>query len=98
MTNLFIKSLNINVLKIYVFYLKKIFNFLNLKYSILQLPLKKSRITLIKSPHINKKSREQFEIKSHALTFKLVCNLDISIVRFILLNKPSTVQIKIKYK
>jgi hypothetical protein len=98
MMNLYIKSLNINVFKIYVFYLQKFFKSLDLKYSFLHLPIKTTRITLIKSPHVNKKSREQFEIKSHALNVKLICNLDISIIRFILLNKPSTIQIKIKYK
>ena len=98
MTNLYIKSLNLTVFKTYCFYLKKVFKFLDIKYSLLYLPLRKTRITLIKSPHVNKKAREQFEIKSHVLNFKLNCNLNISTIRFILLNKPSTVQIKIKYK
>ena len=72
MTNLLIKSLNITVLKIYVFFLRKISKFLNLRCSISQLPLRRSRITLIKLPPIDKKSGEQVETKSRGLIFKLM--------------------------
>ena len=98
MMHLNLKSLNKNLLKIYCFYLKKIFSFLRINYSILYLPRKNSRITLIKSPHINKKAREQFEIQSYSLHFKIACNFDIFLLRLILLNKPSIIQLKIKSK
>ena len=98
MIQLSLKSLNKNILKIYCFYLKKIFNFLKINYSLLYLPTKNSRITLIKSPHVNKKAREQFEIKFYSLNFNVTCNLDLSLLRLILLNKPSIIQLKLKYK
>lgn len=34
----------------------------NVKFSLTRLPKRKRKITLIKSPHVHKKSREQFEI------------------------------------
>jgi small subunit ribosomal protein S10 len=46
------------------------------EYSILQvsLPIKQKRFTVLRSPHIDKKSREQFEIKYH----KAILNLTLS--------------------
>ena len=40
----------------------KIFKRLNLKYTYFNLPLKKYRLTLNKSPHVNKKAKEHFEV------------------------------------
>jgi len=34
----------------------------NLSYSSINLPVKKERITLLKSPHVNKKAKDQYEI------------------------------------
>ena len=36
-----------------------------------RLPTKISKITVLKSPHIDKKSREQFEIRKHKAAFFL---------------------------
>jgi len=39
--------------------------------SITRLPTRIKKITLIKSPHVHKKSREQFEIRKHSRLFFL---------------------------
>jgi len=54
-------STNSQIKKIYIQYLKK---YLPVKTSIINLPTKKSRISLLKSPHVNKKAQEQFEQKN----------------------------------
>ena len=37
----------------------------NIEFSLTRLPKKKRKITLIKSPHVHKKSREQFEMTTY---------------------------------
>merc|ERR1711991_579617 len=54
-----IKTFNLNVLNLYLFFLKKAFHKLGIKFSIFFLPIKRKRITLLKSPHVNKTAREQ---------------------------------------
>jgi small subunit ribosomal protein S10 len=39
------------------------------------LPTKTQRFTVLRSPHVDKKSREQFEIKTHIKTLNLFLNL-----------------------
>jgi small subunit ribosomal protein S10 len=62
---LILKSVNINILNKFI----KILLELNLKLKNIQiknyasLPKKVIKITVLKSPHVNKKSKEQFEIK-----------------------------------
>lgn len=36
------------------------------------LPVKKKRITVIRSPHIHKKSREQYEFRTHKRTLHII--------------------------
>jgi len=93
-----IKSININSFKIYNFFLQKTLNKLNIKYSIIYLPIKQKRITLLKAPHVYKKAREQFEIKTFNSCIQIKNKIKQPIFEWLLLNKPSLVQIKITYK
>jgi len=45
--------------------LKKINKIQSVSASLIRLPTRIKKITLIKSPHVYKKSREQFEIRRH---------------------------------
>lgn len=45
-----------------------------LKVSFVRLPVKKKRITVLRSPHVNKKSREQLEVRLHNALFILNLN------------------------
>jgi small subunit ribosomal protein S10 len=40
-------------------------NFFKLNFKIQTLPVKKRKFTLLRSPHINKKAREQFELNTY---------------------------------
>lgn len=56
--------------------LKKI-QFLNIKHSnITTLPIKLQRFTVLRSPHIDKKSREQFEIRIYSKLITTFFNLE----------------------
>lgn len=60
------------------------------EYSVLQvsLPIKQKRFTVLRSPHIDKKSREQFEIKYHKTILNLTSLKD-TIDNIVLLSNNS---------
>ena len=96
--NLFdtICSIDKTLLGIYLTFLKNIFKKLNIVYTSTNLPLKIKKITLLKSPHVHKKAREQFEIKKFKKLF-IIKNLKLSkYLIFIFLNKPKFIKIKVK--
>jgi len=91
-----IKSLNNQILKMYKKLLEKKFLKIKVNYTVFCLPKKKKRITLLKSPHVNKSAREQFEIKQYSCLFGFKCLKDIKLVENLLINKPNTVSFKLK--
>ena len=50
------------------------------------LPTEKNVFTILRSPHVNKDSREQFEMRTHSKTVEALMRLDL----------PSGVEIEIK--
>lgn len=89
-------SIDKTLLGIYLTFLKNTFRKLNIVYTSTNLPLKIKKITLLKSPHVHKKAREQFEIKKFKKLF-IIKNLKLSkYLIFIFLNKPKFIKIKVK--
>jgi len=91
-----IKSLNKEALKIYPKTLSKIFKALDLNYSQFCLPTTKKRITLLKSPHVNKSAREQFEIQHYQVIISFATATNNKILTFLSLNKPKIITLSIK--
>jgi len=60
------------------------------------LPTKIERFTVLKSPHVDKKSREQFEIRTHKRLLDVVEPTAKTIDELRKLNLPAGVDIKIK--
>lgn len=60
------------------------------------LPVKKSIYTVLRSPHVNKKSREQFEMRVHKRLIELVDTNPDTISSLINLDLPAGVDISIK--
>lgn len=93
-----LNSLDLNSLKIFKQYVDKNFKNLNLNFQIVNLPIIKKRITLLKSPHVYKTAREQFELKRYK-TIIIIANTNLvnikQIVTF-LENKPKNIQLCIK--
>jgi len=82
---------------------QKLKNLLNLigKCSIIKLPIKIQKFTLLSSPHVNKKSREQVEIRTYKRLLVLsVKNKDIIYPLLNQLNSklPQGLSIKIVYR
>ncbi len=94
-----IKSLDKTSLLLYHRFLKLIFKKLALKSLNFQnLPLLRKRITLLKSPHVNKKAREQFELQIHRSVVIIKNVKNASNIKFLLINRPKNLKVKIKYK
>jgi small subunit ribosomal protein S10 len=74
------------------FFLKKLF----IKVSIVSLPKKRKRVTLLKSPHVNKKAKEQFEIFYYQTLVTIKEPIDFKNIQYLFLNKPKSIQLKIK--
>jgi ribosomal protein S10 len=71
---------------------------LNIEYKLVNLPKKKKRITLLKSPHVYKKAREQFESKVfNSLILIKNQNIKFNFLKFLIINKPKPLKIKILY-
>lgn len=92
-----LKSLNNKILKFYLNFLTKICKKLNINYSLIMLPSKTKKITVLKSPHVFKKAREQFQIKY----FNAACTIKAQafspeLLKFLYLNKPSTIKITLR--
>ena len=60
------------------------------------LPTKKERYTVLRSPHVNKKSREQFEIRTHKRLLDIQNPTAKTVDALKKLNLPAGVDIKIK--
>ncbi|MDP8219584.1 MAG: 30S ribosomal protein S10 [Candidatus Theseobacter exili] len=60
------------------------------------LPTKIERYTVLKSPHVNKKSREQFEMRTHKRLLDIIDPTAKTVDELKKLNLPSGVDINIK--
>ncbi|ADM89824.1 putative 30S ribosomal subunit protein S10 [Candidatus Zinderia insecticola CARI] len=79
-----IKSFNFKIIKKYIIELKKILKFNNIiLISEVFLPTKIERFNLLRSPHIDKKSRDQLEIRTHKRFLYILNNKKINILNII---------------
>ena len=60
------------------------------------LPTKKERFDLLRSPHVNKTSRDQLEIRTHLRVMEIVEPSDKTIDALMKLELPSGVEVEIK--
>lgn len=91
-----LKSLHKDSLNLYKNFLSKTLQSIKINFSICNLPKKKNRITLLKSPHVNKSAREQFEIKYYSTVIQLNDYINHKILEILLVNKPKSVSVSVK--
>ena len=91
-----IKSPHYESILIYKLFLQKILKSRNITHKSFFLPVKKKRITVLKSPHVNKSAREQFEFKNYKCAIFIKKDMSMKEVCFFLINKPKTIKINIK--
>jgi small subunit ribosomal protein S10 len=59
-------------------------------------PTRKSRYTVLRSPHIDKKSREQFEIRTHKRIIDILESTPQTVDALMRLDLPSGIDVEIK--
>ena len=91
-----IKSLHKESVKLYINFLQKMLRKIKVNFSIIALPEKKNRVTLLKSPHVNKSAREQFEIRYYRTLLKIKSDIDHKTLELLLINKPKSVTVSVK--
>ena len=60
------------------------------------LPTRIERYTLLRSPHVNKKARDQFEIRTHKRMMDIIEPTDKTVDALMRLDLPSGVDVEIK--
>ncbi len=60
------------------------------------LPVRKERFTVLRSPHVDKKSREQFEIRTHKRLLDIVEPTSKTVDALMKLELPAGVDVEIK--
>lgn len=90
---IFVSSSKKTLIK-YINLLNDFFKNLNINYSLLHLPTSKKRITLLKSPHVNKKSKEHFEINLYKVQVGLTF-FDNFLFKSIVANRPKSIKVKL---
>ncbi len=98
MKQIIIKSSCNYTLKAYVSYLDLLLKGLNINTSVFYLPSSERKITLLKSPHVYKKAKEQFKVATYKIVISvdITNNLSVNQIGYFLINKPKAVFIKIK--
>jgi ribosomal protein S10 len=86
-------------LNTYITFLTRLLSKFNIKFNKHTVPTKHRKITLLRSPHVYKKAKEQFQVSTFTVIISLKEN-NISTVfpiyLYCLINKPHTIKIKIK--
>jgi ribosomal protein S10 len=90
-----IKSASNQDLTNYNFFICKLIEYVGIQYRIVNMPKRRRRVTLLRSPHVYKKSKEQFEFRLHTTSIFLKGNLDLIKLKTILYNPPKSVLISI---
>jgi ribosomal protein S10 len=91
-----IQSVNKEALRFFREFLAINFKKIALPYSVLNLPTRTKKITLLKSPHVNKTAREQFQVKRYSSMFQIKEEIESGLLNAMLLNKPKVVMVKVK--
>lgn len=85
-------SLKKDVLYNYKNYISFILKKFNIGFKIILLPLKKKKKTLLKSPHVTKKAKENFELNFYR--FLVIINFNNRLVKVLRSNVPNTIHFK----
>ncbi len=94
-TTIKVIGFNTNTLSLYKLFLTKILKKLNLSYSLIKKIVHNKKITLLKSPHVHKKAREQFQLSKHSFIINTFVPRNLNVMYFLKLNKPNTIKTQI---
>lgn len=92
-----LSSLDKTIIKSYSHFLTKYLNTEQIKFSFISMPVKTKKLTLQRSPHVYKKAREQFQLSTHK-TIVLIEQVHSALLKHLLLAKPTSLNLVLKYK
>jgi len=93
---IYLKSKNLFLLNRFTDLIKQLFNLVGIPI-IYKMPVKIQRFTVLRSPHVNKKAREQFEIRTYSRVIQLMTNnknLMSTLVRAVIFKLPHSILLK----
>lgn len=90
-------SLEKNIIKSYIAFLTTHLNLKKIDVSLISMPVKTKVLTLQRSPHVYKKAREQFQFSTYKTVMTLSSN-NYMLLKHLLLAKPTSVNLVLKYK
>ena len=88
-----LQSLDKKILQIYIKFLKTSFKKLNICFNQSFLPKKIKKITFLRSPHVYKTAREQFQLIKYNFVFFIFSLKNYKIIKQFILNKPYEIKI-----
>lgn len=91
-----LKTLEKSILIVYNRFLQNLFAKLKIKGKFFSLPKRTKKITLLRSPHVYKKSREQFEFNSYKQIIVITSGCNLAFLKYLILNKPAEIKLTIK--
>ena len=92
-----LKSFNNTNINLFLnFLIKKFNNYLGYKFNIIRLPKTIKKYTVLRSPHINKKAREQFQLCSYKRLLDIYSTTSKTVDALMKLELPSGVEVEIK--
>ena len=87
-----VSSTNLFSVQVYVNFVCKVLAINTKRVSTSVFPIRKRVVTLLKSPHVYKKSKEQYQIKKYRVVIvSPACLCNRNLFKFFLLNKPKSV-------
>jgi ribosomal protein S10 len=92
-----IKTIEQQKSKQYISFITKILKNLKVFFKIINYPTKIKRLTLLKSPHVNKKAMEHFHLKSNksSIIIKMKPENHIFFYKILILNKPKFIKMNL---
>lgn len=84
-----------NLLNLYKVFLKNLFTLFHLKFLMINLPQKLKFKTFLKSPHVNKRAKENFKLSIYK--FKVHTPLNLKTLKLFRYNVPKNIHLKIIY-
>jgi small subunit ribosomal protein S10 len=85
-----------NSLFLYKTFIFKILDQIGIIYTNVDFPVFHKKITLLKSPHVNKKAKEQFQLSDYKSVIFLESKKIFFYANIILINKPKSVKLEFK--
>jgi len=92
-----LESTSKKAITLYLRFLIILFKKLKINYSLVHMPTTAKGIALLKSPHVNKKAKEHFEIKTYRSLVIITCFPEVKTLKYLLINKPKAVSLTLNF-